>query len=113
MRTDKSMNALVSIARDRGKSEKVRNGALYWIGQARVPNRVSLLEDVYKTSMDNARIRLQAVYALSQTREPQAVTIIGNVASSDPDTDVRKQAVYLLGPRRGAQATSVAERLFK
>src|SRR5204863_8284712 len=85
IRTDKSVNALASIARDKNKSEKSRNNALFWIGQSRAPNRVSLLEDIYKSSMDSSKIRSQILYALNQTREPQAVTVMGNIASGDPD----------------------------
>jgi TolA-binding protein len=113
MRTDKATNALATIARDKAKNEKVRNNALYWIGQSRITNRVPLLEDIYKNSMDNSRIRQQAVYAMSQIRDPQAVTIIGNVASSDPDVEVRKQAVYWLGQRNSPEANQVLERLLQ
>jgi HEAT repeat protein len=113
IRTDKSMNALATIARDKSKSEKTRNNALYWIGQGRLPNRVGLLEDIYKNSMDNSKIRMQTLYALSQTREPQAVTVMGNVASSDPDISVRKQAVYWLGQSRSPEANQALEKLLQ
>jgi hypothetical protein len=47
--------------------------------------------------MDNSRIRLQALFALNQTREPQATAIVSNIASSDPDREIRTQAIFLLG----------------
>ena len=108
-----AINALASIARDKGKSEKVRNNAVFWIGQSRVPNRVGMLEDVYKNSMDNSKIRQQVMFALGQTREPQAVTIMGNVALSDPDIEVRKQAVFWLGQNRSPEANQALERLLQ
>jgi HEAT repeat protein len=113
IRGDKSLNALAGIARDKGKSEKVRNNALFWIGQSRAPNRIGLLEDIYKNSMDNSKVRQQVLFALSQTREPQAVTVIGNVASSDPDIEVRKQAVYWLGQSRSPEANQALEKLLQ
>jgi len=78
-----------------------------------VPNRVGLLEDIYKNSMDNAKIRQQVMFALSQTREPQAVTIMGNVAQNDPDLEVRKQAVYWLGQSRSPEANQALEKLLQ
>jgi len=113
MRTDKSLNALATIARDKNKAEKVRTNAVFWIAQSRVPNRVGLLEDIYKNSMDNSKIRQQVMFGLSQTREPQAVTIMGNVALNDPDIEVRKQAVFWLGQSRSPEANQALERLLQ
>jgi HEAT repeat protein len=113
IRSDKSVNALASIARDKNKSEKSRNNALFWIGQSRAANRVSLLEDIYKSSMDNSKIRSQILYALNQTREPQAVTVLGNIASGDPDLNVRKQAVFWLGQNKTPEANQALERLLQ
>jgi len=113
IRSDKSINALATIARDKGKNEKLRTNSVYWISQTRATNRVALLEDIYKNSMDNARIRSQITYALSQTREPQAITILGNMALSDPDIEVRKQAVYWLGQSRSPEAAKALEQLLQ
>jgi HEAT repeat protein len=113
IRTEKSLNALATLARDKSKNEKVRNNAVFWIAQSRVPNRVGLLEDIYKNSMDNAKIRQQVMFALSQTREPQAVTIMGNVAQNDPDIEVRKQAVFWLGQSRSPEANQALEKLLQ
>jgi len=113
IRSDKSINALAAIARDKNKSEKTRNNALFWIGQSRAANRVALLEDIYKSNMDASKIRLQVLFALGQTREPQAMTILGNVASSDPDIEVRKQAVFWLGQSRSPEANQALERLLQ
>jgi tetratricopeptide (TPR) repeat protein len=96
IRSEKSLGALAAIARDKAKSEKVRSSAVMWIGQTRVPNRVGLLEDVYKNCMDSTSIREQAMLALSQTRESQARTVLGNIASSDPDAELRRKAFILL-----------------
>jgi HEAT repeat protein len=113
LRTDKSINALVSIARDKNKSEKTRTNSVFWIGQSRAQNRVRLLDDIYKGSMDNSRIRQQVLAALSQTREPQAVSLLGSAASTDPDIEVRKQAVFWIGQSRSPEANQVLEDLLR
>ena len=114
VRSDKALNALATIARDKSKNEKVRTNSVFWISQSRGnPGRVALLEDIYKNSMDNSKIRQQVMFALSQTREPQAVTILGNVAMNDPDIEVRKQAVYWLGQSRSPEANQALEKLLQ
>jgi len=111
VRSDKALNAVVTIARDKSKSERVRSNAAYWVGQSRGPNRVGLLQDIYKNSMDNAKVRQQITYALSQTRDVQAVAVMSNIAETDPDLEVRKNAVYWLGGIRSPEATQALERL--
>jgi len=113
IRTDKSFNALATIAGDKTKGEKVRNNAVFWIGQSRNANRIGLLQDVYKNSMDNPKMRQQVMFALNQTREPQAVMIMSNIASTDPDIEVRKQAVFWLGQSKSPDATRALEDLLQ
>ena len=113
IRTDKSLNALGTIARDKGKGEKVRSGALFGISQSRGTNRIPLLEDIYKNNLDSAKIRQQVLFAFSQIREPAAVTALGNAAQNDPDIEVRKQAVFFLGQTRSPEATQIFEKLLQ
>jgi HEAT repeat protein len=113
VRSEKAINALATIARDKGKSQKIRDSALFWIGESRVPNRSALLQDIYKSSMDNSKLRQQVTFALSQTRDPQATPILGNIASTDPDIEVRKQAVFWLGQIRSPEAGRALENLLQ
>jgi HEAT repeat protein len=113
IRTDKAFNALSMIAGDKNKPEKARTNAVFWIGQSRAANRVSLLESIYKNGMDSQEVRKQALFALSQTRDPQAVTVLGNIAASDPDIELRKQAVMWLGQIKSPEATQALENLLR
>jgi len=113
VRTEKAVGALATIARDKNKPEPMRENALFWIGQSGMPNRLAMLEDIYKNSMDSSQIRNQVLFALSRTREPQAATILGTVASSDPDIDVRRQAAFWLGHMRIPEATQTLENLLR
>ena len=113
IRTEKAVGALATIARDKNKPEPTRENALFWIGQSGMPNRLAMLEDIYKNSMDSQQIRNQVLFALSRTREPQAATILGTVASSDPDIDVRRQAAFWLGHMRIPEATQTLENLLR
>jgi len=110
---DKSMSALAGLARDRNRTEKTRTEAIYWIGQSKVANRATLLDDIYRGSTDNVKIRIQVAYALSQSREPQAVKVLGTIAQNDPSLDVRRQAVYYLGEIKTPEAFVELENLLK
>jgi tetratricopeptide (TPR) repeat protein len=113
VRTEKALNALAGIARDKNRSDKMRSSALLWIGQSGVPNRVSLLDDIYKNGGDSLQLRTQVLFALSQTHDPQAVSILGNIAASDPDFTLRRQAVMWLGQIRSPEATQALENLLR
>jgi HEAT repeat protein len=63
--------------------------------------------------MDNSKMRERVTFALSQTRDPQATGILGNIASNDPDIEVRKQAVFWLGQIRSPEAGRALENLLQ
>jgi HEAT repeat protein len=105
--------ALASIARDKGKSETARNNAVYWIGNSKVPNRVTLLDEIYKTSLDSEKLRVQVAFALRRTREPSAVGVLANIAKTDPSIAVRRQAVRYLGEIETPEAVAALENLLK
>jgi tetratricopeptide (TPR) repeat protein len=107
--TDKAFNTLAAIARDKNKPEKQRTSALFWIGQSRVPNRVALLEDIYKTGGDSVNVRGQVLFALSQTHDPQVIPVLVNIATSDPDPGLRKQAIMWLGQTKSPEASKALE----
>jgi HEAT repeat protein len=111
--SEKALNALMSIARDRNKSDRARTNAINWIGQSGTGNRIGSLEDIYKNSMDNAKIRQQVMFSLSRTGDPRAVTFISNIASTDPDIEVRRQAVYWLSANRSPEANQALENLLR
>src|SRR5207248_6309309 len=113
IQTEKAMNTLATIARDRSKSDARRQNALFWLSQSRVPNRIALLEDIFKNSADTPQIRNHVLFVLSSTRDPQAATILGNIASNDPDTEVRRQAIFWLGNMKIAQANQILENLLR
>ena len=55
----------------------------------------------------------QSYASLSRTGDPRAVTFISNVASTDPDIEVRRQAVYWLSANRSPEANQALENLLR
>jgi tetratricopeptide (TPR) repeat protein len=113
IQAEKAMNALAAIARDRNKPDATRQNALFWLGQSKVQNRIPLLEDIFKNSADTPQMRNHVLFVLSSTRDPGAAAILGNLASSDPDPDVRRQAVFWLGNMKIPQANQILENLLR
>jgi HEAT repeat protein len=111
--TPKAYDALASMARDKSKPERLRLSAVQSIGDAKLTNRVTLLEDIYKASSDNTRIRRTVAGALTHGKEPQVVTVLSNIATSDPDTNVKITAVNYLGQIKSPEALKALEMLLQ
>ena len=111
--TPKAYDALASMARDKSKPERLRLSAVQSIGDAKLTNRVTLLEDIYKASSDNIRIRRSVAGALTHGKEPQVVTVLSNIATSDPDTNVKIAAVNYLGQIKSPEALKALEVLLQ
>jgi HEAT repeat protein len=111
--TPKAYDALASMARDKNKPERLRLSAVQSIGDAKLTNRVTLLEDIYKASSDNPRIRRTVAGALTHGKEPQVVTALSNIATSDPDTNVKITAVNYLGQIKSPEALKALEMLLQ
>jgi hypothetical protein len=111
--TPKAYDALASMARDKSKPERLRQSAVQSIGEAKLTNRVTLLEDIYKASSDNVRVRRTVIGSLTRGKEPQVVTILSNIATSDPDTNVKIAAVNYLGQIKTPEALKALENLLQ
>lgn len=107
----KATEALATMARDSSKSDRVRQNALRWIAQSRLTNRMALLQEIYRSAMDNTALRRQVVQYYSQTRDESAVAALAGVARQDPDQTVRRQAVSSLGSIRTPEALKALEDL--
>jgi hypothetical protein len=92
---------LQQFVRDANASVDARQQALYWLGQTPIPT--TELANLY-TSLRPAALRENFVYVISQRRDDAGVTKLIDIASHDPDHDVRKNAMYWLGQTRDPRA---------
>ena len=97
-RTPEAMRWLVEIARDKSISIEARKNALFWAGQSGVG--VRQLIDLYDEMKGQSEIQNQLIFVFSQRRDREAVDKLMEIAKSDPDRDVRKQAIFWLGQSR-------------
>jgi HEAT repeat protein len=97
-RTSEAMRWLIEIARDRSVSIDARKNALFWAGQSGADLRQ--LISLYDEMKGQTDIQNQLIFVFSQRRDRDAVDKLMDIASNDPDRDLRKQAIFWLGQSR-------------
>jgi len=94
-RTAEGMRWLVDLARDKSISVDARKNALFWAGQ----NGADLREliSLYDEMKGQTDIQNQLIFVFSQRRDRESIDKLMDIASNDPDRDLRKQAIFWLG----------------
>lgn len=82
---------------------KVREQALFWLGQMRGADGAQIVEHVATTDGD-PELRAEAVFALSQASAEDAYAAIHRIAQSDPSEHVREQALFWMAQTGDARA---------
>jgi HEAT repeat protein len=86
---------LLEIALNRAESIKLRKSALFWAGQTEeIP--AERLDELYD-SIDGREMREQVIFVLSQRHEREAVDALMNIATNEPDRELKKKAIFWLG----------------
>jgi len=93
--TSESMRWLIDLARDKSLSIDARKNALFWAGQNGADLRQ--LVSLYDEMKGQTEIQNQLIFVFSQRRDGQAIEKLMDIATNDPDRDLRKQAIFWLG----------------
>lgn len=110
-RSAEAEDLLLDAARN-DPSPKVREQAVFWLSQVNSDKAVTAIEEILRTSNDPKLIE-QAVFALSQHRSPRAGEILRDIATrSNAPTEARKNAIFWLGQRRGAESAAFLRNLY-
>jgi len=88
---------LLGIVTDSARPVEVRKQALFWAGQGEALT-TSEVAAVYARLHDDAMQR-QAIFVLSQRDDSAATDALMRIARSDPEPDLRKQAMFWLGQK--------------
>jgi len=111
--TPKGFDALAGMARDKNRPQNVRIMATQRLGESRLPNRWSLLNDIYKSASDNTAVRRQAVMEIGRVgrTEPEVIGVLSGIAANDPEISVRTSAVTYIGQIKTPEAQKALEDL--
>ncbi|HTL94177.1 MAG TPA: hypothetical protein VL157_01460 [Gemmatimonadaceae bacterium] len=88
---------LLGIVTDSARPVEVRKQALFWAGQSEALT-TSDLSALYGRLHDDAMQR-QTIFVLSQRDDSAATDELMRIARSDPEHDLRKQAMFWLGQK--------------
>ena len=107
-----ALSALVAVAYN-DKSARVRSQALVWLAQ-KAGQRMS--ESSIRDAIANdpeTDVKKRAVFALTQMPNGGGVPLLIQVARTNPNPEVRKQAVFWLGQSRDTRALAFIEDVLK
>jgi hypothetical protein len=90
---------LVRLARDRDRPRATRTDAAFWLSRFTSAKLEGRAEDLVEPEEEDERDgpRLAAVFALSQLRNDEAVPALVQVARTNRNVRVRRQALFWLG----------------
>src|SRR5262249_49536908 len=99
IRTPDAAKWMIDIARDKSIDTDSRTNAIFWASQRRAVN-LDDLATLYSQSRGEDEIQDKILFAYSQRNEPAAVDKLIAVASSDPNREMKKKAIFWLGQKR-------------
>jgi HEAT repeat protein len=107
---------LVDLVRNDQESASLRKEAAFAIGISKDPRALASLEGLYP-SIANREVKKQIIFAASLDRNDDGsaanrsaddgINFLVKVAESDPDRELRKQALFWLGQRAGKRSLEV------
>lgn len=110
------LSFLTELVRNEQESTKVRKEAAFAIGVGRDPGSMAALESAY-SSITSREVKKQIIFAASVNKDGSEVSSSGNddqgvsfmikVAETDPDRELRKQALFWLGQKAGKRSLEV------
>lgn len=106
---------LVDLVRTEQESASLRKEAAFAIGISKDPGAIAALEGLYP-AITNREVRKQIIFAASinnsdaptgSRNDGDGINFLIKVAESDPDRELRKQALFWLGQRAGKRSLEV------
>jgi hypothetical protein len=92
---------LINLVQSEQESVEVRKQAAFAIGVGKDDNAIGALESLYD-SVNPREVKRQIIFAVSINRSSDsAVNFLIRVAGTDPDREMRKQAIFWLGQKAG------------
>jgi HEAT repeat protein len=84
----------------------IRKSAIFWIGNMEGPESFHSLQDI-AGRIRGTELRKHVVFAYSLNNEEGAVEEMIRIARSEPDREVRKNAIFWLGQKASAKAVKL------
>jgi RNA polymerase sigma factor (sigma-70 family) len=87
----------VNASIDALRRNKVRESAVFWLGQKASAESIKALKDIVDEPKEESGLKDQAVFAISQLPKEKSVTMLIDIAKTNKSPSVRKKAIFWLG----------------
>lgn len=98
--SDEAIDELIRIAKNDGDSI-IRKEAVFWLGQKASEKSVKALKGVVDDADEDTKVKESAVFAISQLPTEKCVPMLIDIARSNKNPKVKKQAIFWLGQKDG------------
>ncbi|MFN2602277.1 MAG: HEAT repeat domain-containing protein [Gemmatimonadaceae bacterium] len=102
---------LLRLARDDSRPNHIRTQSVFWLGQIAGETITRNLGELTGESSVDREIRKQAVFALSQRPQRDGVPALIEIARTNRDPEIRKNALFWLGQTRDPRALALFEEI--
>lgn len=104
-----AIQELISMARN-DSSARVRSRALFWMGQVGGRKEAEQITDAIENDPET-EVKKRAVFALAQMKNGEGVPLLINVAKTNKNPVVRKEAIRWLGMTNDPRALDYLEQI--
>jgi HEAT repeat protein len=103
----RAAEVLMKLAERPGASRKVREQAIFWIGQNQQVGGIRYLLDLYP-KLDEPELKERAVFAISQTdTEESRRWLLERLRDASESVEVRKMALFWAGQSKGVSVADL------
>lgn len=108
-----SWPGLLRVARLQEAASSTRKSAVFWLAQAAGDRATAGLESIVGDDSDEMEVRKQAVFALSQIRSDSTIDVLIEIARSNPEPELRRNAMFWLGQSGSPRAIAFFEEILR
>ena len=105
-----AVKELIRIAKNEANTE-IRKNAIFWLGQKASEESVKALKDVVDDSDEDTKVKESAVFAISQLPTERSVPMLIDIARTNKNPKVKKQAIFWLGQKSDEAALEFFEEI--
>jgi hypothetical protein len=102
---------LLKLARDTSRPREIRTQSVFWLSQVAGDAVTANLAELTGEAALDREVRRQAVFALSQRRSGEGVTALIQIARTNRDPEIRKNALFWLGQSHDPRALALFEEI--
>jgi HEAT repeat protein len=102
---------LLRLARDQSRPNEIRTQSVFWLSQIAGESITANLAALTGDAAMDREVRKQAVFALSQRPSKEGVPALIDIAKTNRDPEIRKNALFWLGQSRDPRALALFEEI--